>query len=350
MKKDLPIVLKSIAATAKASVREKALKLLAAASRARGADCMERDATIALCEKLGYPYVPGEPTTLETGGGIGSLEVMACGVVRVNRSKCLYTDFGNRTAALDFKRPTLELGHVIALWSHPWLGFHHFLSEVTPKICKLRRVFGKDLGGAKICYPMIHRRYETDLLEMLELPEGSVIDSRKVGGVVAKKLTFVPMAGWFQGNPNANLLREDFLKYASDGSGGPERLYLSRAGRRRCLNDDAIIARCKELGFSVIDESSRTIAEQIELYRNAKVMMGPHGSAFTNMVWAEPGARIIEIVPSSFDVPYHTFLAKSLGHNHTKVICYNGPKGTSGENIDFNADLGEMMALLEEFA
>jgi capsular polysaccharide biosynthesis protein len=347
---DLPIVCKSILAASKAFVREKALQLLAAASRARGADCLSRDQTIDLCSQLGYSYIAGEPTTFELGNGIESLEIMACGVVRLNQSECLYTDFGNRTAALDFKKPSVVVEHAIALWSHPWLGFHHFLSEVAPKICKLRRVFGHDLGGAIICFPMIKRRYEADILRMLEIPTSSLLDSKTAGGVVAKKLTFIPMAGWFQGNPNANLLREDFLRHASEGPGGPERLYLSRSGRRRCLNDDAIIARCKELGFEVVDESSRTIAEQIDLYRNAKVLIGPHGSAFTNMVWTKPGTRIIEIVPSSFDVPYHTALAKSLGHRHTKVICYNGPKGTSGENIDFNADIDEMMTLLEEFA
>ena len=97
----------------------------------------------------------------------------------------------------------------------------------------------------------------------------------------------------------------------------------------------------------MIDESSRTIPEQIELYRDANVLVGPHGSAFTNMVWAQPGARIVEMIPSTFDVAYHEHLAASLGHHHTKIACANGPKARSGVTIDFNADVPVVIETIE---
>jgi hypothetical protein len=342
----LKTIVKSLGASTKDFAWESMLKLLAMASRARGAECLSRDQTIALCKDLGLSYVPGEPTTFEIGGEIKSLEVMRCGVVRVNRRACLFTDFGNRSAGIDFAKPKMKIDHALAVWSHPWLGFHHFLSELFPKICRLREVLGSDLGGAHICYPMIHRKYEKDLLEMLDLPEGRVIDCRQARGVIADKITIVPMAGWFRGNPNAELLRSQLLP-ASDTK-GPERLYLARGGRRRCLNDAPIIERCKELGFVVVDESPRTISEQIELYRDAKILFGPHGSAFTNMVWAESGAHIIEMVPTTFDVSYHQGLTKSLGHRYTKISCANGPTASSGVTIDFEADVEGVIALLDD--
>ncbi|MEO8617238.1 MAG: glycosyltransferase family 61 protein [Luteolibacter sp.] len=346
MNPEFRTVIKSVAASAKESVRESLLKLLAAASSARGANCLSRDETVILCKQLGYDYQPGEPTTFTLNHPIDSLEIMRCGVVRLNHKHCLYTDFGNRAAAIDFARPKLHVDHVLAVWSHRWLGFHHFLSELFPKICRLRNELGYDLGGARICYPKIHRRYESELLEMLDLPKDRVVDTWEVGGVVAEKLTIVPMAGWFQGNPNADLLRQQLIPPAHQK--GPERLYLSRSGRRRCLNDKAIIERCKELGFVVVDESSRTIAEQISLYRDARILFGPHGSAFTNMVWAAPGAHIIEMIPSTFDVTYHAGLTRSLGHRYTKIACPNGPTATSGVTIDFNAEIETVLKVLNE--
>ena len=312
----------------------------------RGAHCLEREETISFCAGLGHTYVAGEPLTFELGEKIQHLEVMSCGIVRINHKECLYTDFGTRAATIDFARPKHREHHVIALWSHAsWLGFHHFLSEVTPKICRIMEEFGKDLGGAKLCYPMIHRRYEKELLGMLGLRDDQVIDSKAVGGVMAEKLTVVPMAGWFKGNPNVELLRKYFMPPAT--AKGPQLLYLARMGRRRCLNDAKIIERCLDLGFTVVDESSRTIAEQIELYRDAKVLAGPHGSAFTNMVWAPTGARIVEMIPSTFDVEYHEHLSTSLGHHHTKVACINGPKATSGVTIDFTADVPLVIETIE---
>jgi capsular polysaccharide biosynthesis protein len=271
---------------------------------------------------------------------------MRCGVVRLNRKQCLYTDFGNRAASLDFKKPQIELDHVIAPWSHRWLGFHHYLSELFPKLSKIREELGPDLGGASVCYPMIHRKYEQELLQMLDLPQDRLVDCWAAGGVVAKQLTIVPMAGWFQGNPNAELVRKQLLPPSSGR--GPERLYLSRSGRRCCLNDGPITERCRQLGFEVVDESSRSIAEQIALYRDARILFGPHGSAFTNMIWAAPGAHIIEMIPTTFDVTYHAGLTKSLGHRYTKISCANGPTATSGVTIDFNADIDAVLGLLEK--
>lgn len=346
MPSQLPTLIKSFMSSAKLAAKDRALRLLSALSKMRGTNCLTRDETISLCESLGHTYTAGVPITFELGVEIRHLEVMSCGIVRINRRDCLYTDFGTRAATVDFSRPKRREDHVIALWSHAtWLGFHHFLAEVTPKICRIMEDHGKDLGGAKLCFPMIHRRYEKELLDMLGIREEQVIDSKAVGGVIAGKVTVIPMAGWFRGNPNVELLRKHLMPPATTKS--PEFLYLARMGRRRCLNDGAIIERCLELGFTLVDESSRTIPEQIELYRNAKVLAGPHGSAFTNMVWAAPGARIVEMIPSTFDVEYHEHLAASLGHHHTKIACANGPRATSGVMIDFNADVPLVIEAIE---
>lgn len=339
-------LLKSLVSSAKLAAKDRTLRILSMLSKMRGVYCLTRDETILFCASLGHEYIAGHPMSLRLGGEIRDLEVMACGIVRVNRRECLYTDFGNRAATIDFARPTRREDHVIALWSHAtWLGFHHFLAEVTPKICRIIQEHGQDLGGAKLCYPVIHRRYEKEILGMLGIREDQVIDSKTVGGVIAEKVTFVPMAGWFRGNPNVDLLRKHLMQPAQ--AKGPELLYLARTGRRRCLNDTAIKQRCLELGFTIVDESSRTIAEQIELYRDAKVLVGPHGSAFTNMVWASPGARIVEMIPSTFDVEYHEHLAASLGHHHTKIACANGPIAKSGVTIDFNADVPVVIEAIE---
>lgn len=346
MKAPLFTILKSLSATAKENARERVLRLLSTASRMRGADCLNPNDTAELCRSLGYEFTAGEPTTFETGGGIRKLEVMRCGVVRVNAESCLYTDLGNRAATLDFAKPSLKIDHALAVWSHRWLGFHHYLTELFPKICKLRETMGEDLGGAKICYPMIHRRYEKDLLDLLKLPKEQVIDCYGAGGVVADRITVVPMAGWFGGNPNANLLREQFLSTESSG-GGPELLYLTRSGRRRCLNDEPLIERCKALGFETIDESSRSIRDQMELFKNARILIGPHGSAFSNMVWARPGVHVIEMMPTTFDVAYHRELTKSLGHRYTKISCENGCLASTGVTIDYQVNLDQAIRTAE---
>jgi capsular polysaccharide biosynthesis protein len=302
-----------------------------------GQSCLSRVETIKLLARLGVSYEPGQSSTLAVGPAIDSLDILPCGVVRMNRRHCLYTDFGNRHAAFTFRRPKQRVQHAAALWSHRWLGFYHYLAEVAPKICRLQQAYGNSLEGLYLCYPMIHRPYEAELLSMLEVPPERVIDTKQTGGVRADKITFVPMAGWFNRPPNIDLLRERLLAKGATAE-GPDLLYLSRTGRRRCLNEAALLERLLPMGFVVVDESKRSISEQIALYRNARVLLGPHGSAFTNMIWARPGATVIEMVPTSFDVVYHRELSASCGHHYTKITCPNSGNSQYGVDLDFSVD------------
>jgi capsular polysaccharide biosynthesis protein len=97
----------------------------------------------------------------------------------------------------------------------------------------------------------------------------------------------------------------------------------------------------------MVDESSRSVLEQIHLYRDAKVIAGAHGSAFTNMIWAAPGAKIVEMVPSTFDVPYHNRLSQGCGHTYTKIPCPNGPTAQTGVSIHFNANPGDVLDVID---
>lgn len=342
---DIKSLFKSLASTAIRATKNQTLNLLSAMSTVCGRNCLTRDDTISFCKSLGYSYMAGEPMTFSIGDKIRNLEVMRRGIVRINRSECLYTDFGNRAAAVDYARPKIHMDHVIALWSHPWLGYYHFLSEVTPKICRIIEESGKDLGGAKLCYPMIHRRYESELLRMLGISEDQVIDSKTVGGVYANKITVVPMAGWFRGHPNINLLGKHLMN--GFDSSGPELLYLARSGRRRCLNDTPVIEHCQKLGFFIVTETPRSISDQIKLYCNAKIIVGPHGAAFTNMVWSPPGTRIVEMVPTTFDVQYYQKLSESSGNHYTKILCKNGRHARSGSSLDFRCDIPLVIDTIE---
>ena len=39
--------------------------------------------------------------------------------------------------------------------------------------------------------------------------------------------------------------------------------------------------------------------EQIYLFHNAKIIVGPHGAAFTNLVFCQPNTNVIEIMPKA---------------------------------------------------
>ena len=60
-------------------------------------------------------------------------------------------------------------------------------------------------------------------------------------------------------------------------------------------NDNEVFNFLKEKGFSKYRVGELSFFEQIYLFNNAKIIIGAHGSAFTNLAFCKPGAKIIEV-------------------------------------------------------
>jgi hypothetical protein len=80
------------------------------------------------------------------------------------------------------------------------------------------------------------------------------------------------------------------------------RLYLTRrgAGHRRLFNDVGLADLLARRGFETIDPGHLSIAQQINLFRNATAIVAPHGAALTNIGFCEPGTIIYELMPVDY--------------------------------------------------
>lgn len=96
-----------------------------------------------------------------------------------------------------------------------------------------------------------------------------------------------------------------------------ELIYVSRedAVSRRVANENVIPSKYNKVVLTGV-----SFERQVQLFRNAKVIIGPHGAGMTNMIWAQPGCRIIE-----FFGRYHNDcfqkLAATLGHEYIGIVC-----------------------------
>jgi hypothetical protein len=69
----------------------------------------------------------------------------------------------------------------------------------------------------------------------------------------------------------------------------------------------------------VIEPEHYALKEQIELFSEAGLIMGPHGAGFQNALWAPRGCKVMEFIsPRYFTGGYWT-LAESLGHSYGLV-------------------------------
>jgi hypothetical protein len=76
-------------------------------------------------------------------------------------------------------------------------------------------------------------------------------------------------------------------------------LYLSRgdADMRKIVNEAELVPLLKNLGFTILHASKLPLVDQIEAFRQAKVVLSAHGAGLTNILFCRPGTTLIEIFP-----------------------------------------------------
>ena len=107
---------------------------------------------------------------------------------------------------------------------------------------------------------------------------------------------------------------------------GATKLYISRqaAPTRKPTNEDEIVTRLEACGFKAVAPEKLSLPEQISLFRDARVIVAPHGAGLANLVFCTSGATVIELFPAA-NVDLYYRLCVALGLNYCFV------KGEEGD-------------------
>lgn len=117
-----------------------------------------------------------------------------------------------------------------------------------------------------------------------------------------------------------NWLRKTFLPLVSQPE-GPRRIFISRKGSRRCLdNEDDIYTSLADIGFVRLNLDQLPLVEQIGIFQNANIIVGSHGAGLTNLAFCKPGTRVVEIFDSTHIHCMYWVLAERLDLKYRAVI------------------------------
>jgi hypothetical protein len=100
---------------------------------------------------------------------------------------------------------------------------------------------------------------------------------------------------------------------------GLERIYLSRKGRRSMENEELLTPILEEFGFTVLRDESRDVIDQIRLFANASIIIGPHGAAFSNIMFCKKGATVVELFNENYVSELYRKIAAALNLDYR---CY----------------------------
>lgn len=119
--------------------------------------------------------------------------------------------------------------------------------------------------------------------------------------------------GHFAGREDFRALRAGYRSVYGIADTEPSRhIYLSRAGvkKRHILNEDAVLAALAPWDFEVVAPETMSHRDQVAMFGEAALIVGPSGAAFTNLVFATPGAKVVEICAP--DIQEAHFVAGAL--------------------------------------
>ncbi|XAZ82130.1 glycosyltransferase family 61 protein (plasmid) [Fibrella sp. ES10-3-2-2] len=244
--------------------------------------------------------------------------ILPSGVLIVD-TNVLCTDYWTHHALLDQlrhrNRPVVQVDTVVAPFGHyqdPFMfgGYYDFLYLIAAKLCRIEKTLPAGFADMAIAYPLLGTTYEMELLSYLGFSPNRIFDSRRVH-VQAEHYLSGSGGNWFYPSlTDMDALRDRLAPLIPTSTATPYPLYVSRAGRRRIVNEHELMTMLNRYGFVCMADEPRSLAEQLSLYQGSSFIVGPHGASFANINWCQPGTYLHELCSINYSPDFFRYLAQ----------------------------------------
>jgi len=102
-------------------------------------------------------------------------------------------------------------------------------------------------------------------------------------------------------------------------------IFISRANARKrvMVNEAELRDRLQAMGYAIIDPAELGMAEQIALFRDARLIVGQHGAAMTNLLFCpdgEQGPFVVELQQENYPALAFAKIAQVKSLRYTAII------------------------------
>jgi capsular polysaccharide biosynthesis protein len=173
-------------------------------------------------------------------------------------------------------------------------NYYHWLLDLVPRVLLLKHATQNFSNYDALLLKGSRANYERETLAALGVPAEKIryVNSRErfqIASAVFPSMETSVIAPW-----KVHGLRN------LTSSGKPNqhrRLYLSRARAavRRIANENEISEILRHRNFEIVEAENLSWREQADLFASGSVIVAPHGAALANIVFCQPGTRVVEI-------------------------------------------------------
>ncbi|NER07624.1 MAG: DUF563 domain-containing protein, partial [Okeania sp. SIO3C4] len=246
------------------------------------------------------------------------------------------------TASINSQKK-LEIDGTVAFLSGQWgeNNYFHWMFDVIAKIHVLQEG-GINLNDVdKFVVNYYQKQFQKDTLNALGISSEKIVESQLNPVVKAKSLIIVlsEMAcSW-----GCEYIKDKLLP-KGEKIEDCEKIYISRkdALSRRVANEEQILEFLEKFGFRSFNLSSMSVSEQALLFASAKVIVGPHGAGFTNIVFCNPGTKFLELHTPISVRPWYHIISDRCGLEYYYLIGEDIGMG----NSDFTINLDSLSQLI----
>lgn len=238
--------------------------------------------------------------------------------------------------------PVIVLANMDATYHR---NYYHWLVLLLARVEALR-ARGLLVGGRKLLLPRELSSWMRSSLADLAIGEDQMLlygaddDLQLTDAVLASPIDFASPS-LIEG------LRQAMWRHAGLDPAAPPQatrlIYISRRGEgRRPLKEETQILQAAEaMGFETIAPETLTLAEQVQLFATARGIAGPPGAAYTNLIWTQPGTRVLSIFKEEANLPTFVDLSILRGQKHRWLLGRNLPgyELMSSVNAPFSVDV-----------
>lgn len=244
-------------------------------------------------------------------------------------------------------------------------NYYHWVIEALPRLELIR------LAGIPVSKYLIHcsLAFQKDLLGLAGIGKGEIVPLERGITYTAKRLVvpsllnnsyslrtgsyshyfakyFHPwVCGFYDRIANAATTQVDRIK-------GPARVFISRkhASVRRLVNEDDVVHTLRQASFQVSFLEEMSVIDQIRTFRDAEVVVAPHGAGLTNLVFGSKRLAVFELFCSNYAPNFYWLLANEKGQDYG---CLLGEPSESSVGrdpalADYRVDLDKLAKGLHE--
>jgi capsular polysaccharide biosynthesis protein len=180
------------------------------------------------------------------------------------------------------------------------------------------------------------------------LPRNQIVKIDKlyvtsVAGYIAyeRRYKFIQPSSEGKFNAHAMRLLVSLLKPLNDNKQTPQRIYLRRnSGYRNLTNQNEIEALLTRHRFTIVDPAKLSFLEQVNYFSKAKVIIGPTGASFANLIFCNKKVNLAILVNNDTNMIYKYWVnLASIMDIQVNYITGKSKQFFGGIHRDFSVDL-----------